>query len=127
MTTELLKRFDIEVTAAKQAITKTFELDKNITVVNGVFVTSDRDELMYYRGTQGIEINKQECVPENCESKVLMFGINVGGKDRFRELNGVAPGNGAVKVTYKDNDDGRTTFEPYRFSVYFICQAEDGI
>jgi len=44
------KRFDIQITTAREAVNKSFELDKNIKAVKGVLVTSDKDDLLYYRG-----------------------------------------------------------------------------
>jgi hypothetical protein len=119
------KRFDVQVTAAKETVTKTFELDKNIKSVKGVLVTSDKDDLLYYRGTQKIEINKEEYFPENYESKLLMSGINVSPKQRYYDLGGVNPGNGIIKLIYTDNEDGRTVFQAYRVSLYVDCEMED--
>ena len=64
------KRYDIQVTAAGQNISKSFDLDKNIKSVKGLLLTSDKDDLMYYRGSQRIEINKEEYFPDNYESKL---------------------------------------------------------
>lgn len=119
------KRFDIKITQANSTVSDTFELDKNIVKVHGVLVTSDKDDLLYYRGTQKIEINKEEFFPENYESKLLMSGINVAPKQRYYDLGGVPPGNGRVQITYKDLDDGRTAFVPYRVSLYLDCEMED--
>jgi hypothetical protein len=119
------KRFDIKITQANSTVSDTFELDKNIVKVHGVLVTSDKDDLLYYRGTQKIEINKEEFFPDNYESKLLMSGINVTPKQRYYDLGGVAPGNGRVQIVYKDLDDGRTRFEPYRVSLYLDCEMED--
>ncbi len=119
------KRFDIKITQANSTVSDTFELDKNIVKVHGVLVTSDKDDLLYYRGTQKIEINKEEFFPENYESKLLMSGINVAPKQRYYDLGGVPPGNGRVQITYKDLDDGRTAFAPYRVSLYLDCEMED--
>ena len=119
------KRFDIKILVANSSVSDTFELDKNIVKVHGILVTSDKDDLLYYRGTQKIEINKEEFFPENYESKLLMSGINVAPKQRYYDLGGVAPGNGLVKITYKDLDDGRTVFAPYRVSLYLDCEMED--
>lgn len=121
------KRFDIQVTAANQIISKTFELDKNIKSVKGVLVTSDKDDLLYYRGSQKIEINKEEYFPENYESKLLMSGINVSPKQRYYDLGNVNPGNGSVKLVYQDTDDGRTAFSAYRVSLYVDCEMEDAV
>ena len=119
------KRFDIKILVANSSVNDTFELDKNIVKVNGLLVTSDKDDLLYYRGTQKIEINKEEYFPDNYESKLLMSGINVAPKQRYYDLGGVAPGNGLVKITYVDLDDGRTVFSPYRVSLYLDCEMED--
>lgn len=118
------KRFNIQVAAANQSVTKTFELDKTIKGIKGVLVTSDKDDLMYYRGSQRIEINKEEFFPDDYESKLLMSGINVPPKQRYYDLGNVNPGNGSIKVIYTDADDGRTVFAPYRVAVYFDCEME---
>jgi hypothetical protein len=119
------KRFDIKILVANSSVSDTFELDKNIVKVHGILVTSDKDDLLYYRGEQKIEINKKEIFPENYESKLLMSGINVEPKSRYYPLGGVAPGNFLVKISYKDLDDGRTVFTPYRVSLYLDCEMED--
>lgn len=119
------KRFDIQIAAARDSVNKTFELDKNIKAVKGVLVTSDKDDLLYYRGTQKIEINNSEFFPDNYESKLLMSGINVAPKQRYYDIGSVNPGNGIIKLSYTDTEDGRTRFEPYRVSLYVDCEMED--
>ena len=119
------KRFDLQVTDANKTVSKTYELDKNIKAVKGVLITSDKDDLLYFRGSQKIEINKEEFFPENYESKLLMSGINVSPKQRYYDLGNVAPGNGLVKLTFTDTDDLRTPFSPYRVSLYLDCEMED--
>lgn len=119
------KRFDIQVTEANKTVSKTFELDKNIKTVKGVLITSDKDDLLYFRGTQKIEINKEEFFPENYESKLLMSGVNVPPKQRYYDLGNANPGNGSVKVTFTDSDDMRSDFRAYRVSLYLDCEMED--
>lgn len=119
------KRFDLQVTEANEKVSQTFELDKNIVAVKGLLLTSDNDELLYYRGSQKIEINSEEIFPENYESRLLMSGINVPPSGRFYDLGSFPPGNGNVKVDFKDTPDTRTTFQPYRVSFYLNCEMED--
>ncbi len=119
------KRFDIQVTEANKSYSKTYELDKNIRTVKGLLLTSDKDELLYFRGSQRIEINKEEYFPDNYESKLLMSGINVTPKLRYYELGNVPPGNGLVKLVFTDTDDQRSQFTPYRVSLYLDCEMED--
>lgn len=41
MLTPVKKRYDIQVTAANQSFTQTFELDKNIQIIKGLLFTSN--------------------------------------------------------------------------------------
>lgn len=119
------KRFDITITAADATVSKTFELDKSIIAIHGLLFTSDRDDLMYYRGSQKIEINREEIFPEQYESKLLMTGLNVGPNERYYKLNGMLPGNGKVKVDFKDTNDDRLPFAAYRVSIYLDLEITD--
>lgn len=125
MIRRIKKRFDIEVTDEDSNYNKNFELDKSIVCIRGLLFTSDKDDLMYFRGSQRVEINKQEYFPEAYETKLLMTGVNVRPNAKYYHLGRVHPGNGIVRVEYKDTDDGRTTFEPYRVSLYLDCDMED--
>lgn len=115
------KRFDIAVTEPNSVNSKTFELDKNIAAVAGILFTSDKDDLLYYRGSQKVEINKEEIFPENYESKLLLSGINVAPDNRYYDLGSQPAGNGTIKVEYKDTEDSRAAFTPYRVSLYVEC------
>lgn len=119
------KRFDIQVNEADKTVSGSFELDKNIRYVRGVLLTSNKDDLMYYRGSQKIEVNKQELFPEGYESKLLMCGINVSPNVRYYETAHTAVGNGMVKLEYKDTNDSRAPFEAYRVSIYLNCELND--
>lgn len=119
----LRKRYDLLITEAGRIYTKTFDLDKIITHITGILITSDRDDLLYYRGSQRLEVSKVEIFPEGYESKLLMTGINVSPDDRYFEFTDLAIGNGAFKIDYLDTDDARVTFEPYRVSFYLQCIA----
>lgn len=118
------KRYDIQVTESGKLVTQSFELDKTIKTVKGLLITSDKDDLLYYRGSQKIEINKEEYFPENYESKLLMSGISVPPKQRYYDLGSVNPGNGSVKLSYQDTEDSRTPFSTYRVSLYLDCEME---
>jgi hypothetical protein len=127
MLQRIKKRFDIDITESGAVHSKTFELDKNITAIHGLLFTSDKDDLMYYRGSQKVEINRQEVFPEGYETKLLMSGLNVSPNDRFYELGGVEPGNGKVKVDFKDTNDERIPFAQYRVTLYLDCAVNDQI
>lgn len=119
------KRFDLQITADGETVSKNFELDKSIVCIRGLLFTSNKDELLYFRGSQRVEINKQEFFPEDYETKLLQSGINVRPNSRYYSLGRVDPGNGIVRVEFKDTADGRTTFSAYRVSLYLDCEMED--
>lgn len=119
------KRFDIQVTEAGKTVSQSFELDKNIPTIKGLLLTSNRDDLLYYRGSQRIEVNKQEVFPEGYESKLLMTGINVSPNVRYYETGNLSTGNRLIKLEYKDNNDSRAPFEAYRVSLYVSCEQTD--
>lgn len=116
------KRFDIQVTSDREKVSKTFELDKNIIVLKGLRMGTDKEAQLYYRGTQRIEINGQEILPEGYESKYLMASINIPMNGRYKTLEDLPPGNGKVKLEYQDNS-GEVSFATYRVSIYLLCEA----
>ncbi len=112
------ERFDIKVKRPNQTIKETFELDKNAKYVQGILITSDRDELLFYRGSQRIALNDKELVPEEFESRLIMAGLNVAPDERTISLGNIESGNGRLEVWYKDQDHSNTKFQPYRVTIY---------
>ena len=118
----LLKWVDILVTAPDKNYSVTIELDKTIAYIKGFQLTSNRDNLMYARGSQKIEVNRTEIVPEGYESKQLYSTANVAVNERFFRRGGRVPvGNGQVKIDYKDTSDAVAPFEPYRVRLNLDC------
>jgi hypothetical protein len=124
MAKRIKKRYDIDVQTANAISSKTFELDKTVTAIHGILFTSDRDDLVYYRGSAKVEINSDEIFPEGYETKLLMSGLNVSPNDRFYNMGGVLPGNFKVKVEYKDTADARLQFAAYRVSIYLDVEIK---
>lgn len=125
MITRVKKRYDIEITQEDQLHSKTFELDKNIIKVHGLLLESNRDDLLFYRGFCKIEINRQEIFPEGYAAKLLMSGINVSPNDRYYELCALEPGNGQVRLEYKDSYHMLSSYENYRVSLYLDCEINE--
>ncbi|RYF87390.1 MAG: hypothetical protein EOO06_18000 [Chitinophagaceae bacterium] len=124
MAKRIKKRYDIDVQTANAISSKTFELDKTVTAIHGILFTSDRDDLVYYRGSAKVEINSDEIFPEGYETKLLMSGLNVSPNERFYNMGGVLPGNFKVKVEYKDTADARLQFVAYRVSIYLDVEIK---
>ncbi|MBL7760946.1 MAG: hypothetical protein JNK08_09665 [Sediminibacterium sp.] len=125
MLKRIKKRFDITVNFPERTFTSTFELDKNVSAIHGLLVTSDKDDLLYYRGSQRIEINREEIFPEKYESKLLMSGLGVAPDERFYSLGKLEPGNYKVKVDFTDTSHITVDFEIYRVSLYLDCEITE--
>jgi hypothetical protein len=119
------ERFDVLVTAPDDTYRGEFELDKNAKYLLGIIVTSDRDDLLFYRGSQKIQLNDIELFPEGFDSKLLMSGLNVAPNDRMITLGEIPTGNGKLDVLYQDK--GHTlasSFEAYRVTIYTFSAVE---
>lgn len=121
---EIYKQFSFIVETAGISYNKKFELDKNIRLIRGIQMTSDKPYLLYYRGSQRIEISGDELFPEYYESKLLMSGISVPPDERWVNLgNGALSGSGEVKILYKDLNLP-STFEAYKVTIVFKCELK---
>ncbi|CAG5082768.1 hypothetical protein [Parvicella tangerina] len=118
------ERFDLKITSPNQVFKGEFELDKNANFLIGIGLTSDRDDLLFYRGTQKIQVNDQELFPEEFESRLLMSGINVSPNDRMIKVGKIETGNGRVEIWFKDQDHPLAKFTPYRVTIYTFSKVD---
>ena len=119
------EKFDLSVSEAEAVIKKQFELDKNARFLLGIVVTSDRDDLMYYRGSQKILINDRELFPEGYHSKLLMAGLNVAPDERMVSVGGVPTGNGKLDVWFTDVEHSEVPFAAYTVTIYAYSTPND--
>lgn len=119
------KAFTFVVDTEGQPVSKKFDLDKNVKLVRGILLSSSRPNLLFYRGSQRIEISGEEIFAEDYESKILMSGLSVAPDQKFRTLgNGVVAGNGEVKIQYKDTANPQAPFEAYRVTIILQCEMK---
>lgn len=122
----LKELFSINVTTSGETVKASFEVDKNAHRITGVEISSSRDDLMYYRGSQVVKINDEEFFPEGFESKKLMCGLNIPPHMRFYRLGSVDPGNRKVELHYTDKDNPSVApFEPYTVILYVYSTLSD--
>lgn len=119
------KRFDIQVATLGELVKKDFQLEKTIKQIVGLTITSDRDDLLFYRGSQKIEINGAEIFPDGYESKLLIAGISLAPNDRYYTLleSEGEIGNGIVSISYQDTDHPLAPFNAYRVSLYIEAEV----
>jgi hypothetical protein len=108
-----------------QVVNKKFDLDKNVKVVHGIAMSSDKPNLLFYRGSQRIELSGEELYPEDFESKMFMSGLGVAPDDKYKSLgNGVIAGNGELKIQYKDTYNPQANFSSYKIIVVLLCEMK---
>jgi hypothetical protein len=118
------KTYSILVETEGQPVSKTFLLDKNVKLVTGLQITSNDPKLLFYRGSQRVEISGDELFPEDFESKILMSGLGVAPDNKYRSLGQVVPGNGEIKIQYKDSINPNAPFVPYKVTFIFLCEMK---
>src|SRR5688500_20182130 len=92
------KIFTFLVEDAGQPVNKKFDLDKNVKVVHGIAISSDKPNLLFYRGSQRLELSGDELFPEDYESKMFMSGMAVAPDDKYKTLgNGVEIGRASCR------------------------------
>ena len=109
---------DILVTAEGQIIKEKFELDKTVRLIKGIKLTSDREDLLWYRGVQRVVINGKERYEDNYESRNFQSSINVSVNKRYKNLRNLEPGNGIIEIDYTDIPHPLYPFASYRVSLY---------
>ena len=117
------KRYSFIVDTPSTSYSKKFDLVKNIKLVRGILISSDKPDLLFFRGSQKITVNGDELFPEDYESKLLMSGISVPPDQKYADLgDGVIAGNGEVKISYKDSENSTTSFSSYEVNMYLMCE-----
>ena len=117
---------EVMVTAANATFKESFEVDKHAEVILGIDISSNFDNLLFYRGSQRITINDMEIFPEGYESKMLLQGLNVSVNERIIKLGeDILPGNRVVSFEYKDQDHPAKVFQPYRVRLYVFSKLQD--
>jgi hypothetical protein len=116
--------FDFIVDEPDKLYNQKFELSKNVISIEGIVITSNLDDLLYYRGRQRIEINGREYFPQKYESKLLMTSLNIPPNLKYYDMEGVKPGDGIIKFSFQDTEHPRTIFSPYSVHLYVKCQID---
>jgi hypothetical protein len=119
------KVFSFLVDDEEETYTKKFDLDKNVRLVHGILLSSNKPSLLFYRGSQRMEINGDEIFPEDYESKLLMSGLAVSPDQKYRSLgDGVVSGNCEVKIQYKDTENPNAAFAAYKVTIVLQCEMK---
>ncbi|CAN5729426.1 hypothetical protein BH11BAC7_BH11BAC7_21350 [soil metagenome] len=111
--------FTLTIDSAGETFKGSFEVDKNAEKIIGVAISSDREDIVYFRGSQIIKINDEEFFPEGYETKQLMCGINLSPNQRYYRLGKINPGNRKVDLIYTDSGNNSVAgFETHKIYLY---------
>ena len=117
---------DVQVTKANQTFKGNFEVDKHVSKIIGIAISSNYDEHLYFRGSVKITVTEKEIYPEGYEAKMLLQGWSVPVNDRIIKLGEeLDPGNRKVELEYKDNDHSSATFQPYSVRLYVYSRIAE--
>ncbi len=121
----LYKVFSFLVDAEGEVFNKKFDLDKNVSLVRGILLSSNKPNMLFYRGSQRIEISGDEIFPEEHESKLLMTGMSVSPDGKFLTLgDGAVAGNGVLKIQYRDEINPNAVFTAYKVIIVLLCEMK---
>jgi hypothetical protein len=119
------KEYDITISADGETVKKTFEVDKSVKTVKGVMLLSNRPDLVFYRGSLRLEINKEEIFPEGYSASRLLSSPNVKPNDRIYAIGEHEVSNGLIKIEYTDAADGRTVFAAHTVTLCVEGEREE--
>ena len=120
-TREVVKRLDVNISAASTNFTATLKLDKRIKTITGVALTlSNEDGVSTLEN--GLTINGQEIFESNFGANMIFCYATVEGNKRYYTLNQTIT-NGEIKVVCNDTNSG--DFAPYKAIFYFRCTQVD--
>lgn len=119
------KEYDITISADGETVKKTFEVDKSVKTVKGVMLLSNRPDLVFYRGSLRLEINKEEIFPEGYSASRLLSSPNVKPNDRIYAIGEHEVSNGLIKIEYTDAADGRTVFATHTVTLCVEGEREE--
>lgn len=119
------KEYDLSIAAESDTVKKTFELDKSVKNIKAVMLVSNRPDLVYYRGSLRLEINKEEIFPEGFSACRILSSPNVKPNDRVYSIKEQPSGNGLIKIEYTDAPDGRTIFAAYTVTLCVDGEREE--
>lgn len=114
--------FTISVATSGQTVSKTFSFDNNVKRILSVAVESEFPNLAYYRGSQRLEINNDELLPEGMPTRRLMGNLNIAQDDREFSLGNIEHGNRMLKIDYVDKNHPSAAFVPYDVVFLFKCE-----
>lgn len=120
----IYKRYNIDISSADSRTKTDFELDKNVETVIGLTLTSDREDMLYHRGSIRLSLNGEEVFPEGYASKLLISGLAVPPDERYYRTE-LRPGNGMITLSFEDTHHPLAPFSPYRVSLYVKCLLSD--
>jgi hypothetical protein len=66
--------FDIQQNGT---IRRDIEIQSNVKAITGLQISSNRDDLIYQRGSMGLTISNIEITPDNTPDRLFMSGIGV--------------------------------------------------
>ena len=119
--------FELDVTAAGATVEETFTLPSIFKSVDDMLLTSNRKDLLAFRGKFRMSIGDQEIFTKNYRAELVMPGFHVSPDQKWRKLLQIADleksGN-QIEFSYTDDTNGTGTFAPHKVYLYVRGQRK---
>lgn len=114
--------FELDVTTQGQEVSKTFNLERDVTAINGFQIDSDRLDVAVNRLSIGLEIDNKTRIHRHIPAKLFISNVGIKPSERYTNFGSdevgaivaLPVGNGQISLSAKDVDSGLTAFTPYK-------------
>lgn len=117
--------FELEVATAGQTVEETFTLTSIFKTVEDMLLTSNRKDLLAFRGKFGMTIGDNQLFTKNYRAELVMPGFHVAPNNKWRKLLSISDledTGDTIDFTYTDDANGSGVFAPY--TVYLFVRGQ---
>ena len=117
------RTFKLPVSLSGELLTKEFDLLSDMGSVIGLAVTSDRRDLVFYRGSIGVSIAGKDLIQEGEDANEYMFGIEHPSRTwAFGELP-LDSTDRRMRVRYQDSEVAGRAFSVHVVKIVVTYQV----
>jgi len=119
--------FEITVTSAGETVEDSFTVPSIFKTIEDMLLTSNRKDLLAFRGKFRMNIGDQEIFTKNYRAELVMPGFHVSPNEKWRKLLQVADlekSGDEIEFSYTDDQNGTGNFAPYVVYLYVRGQRK---
>lgn len=113
--------FEFTVNAEGETVDSEFTLPSTFKNVQDILLTSNRKDLLAFRGKFSMFIGGKEIFAKNYRAELVMSGFHVSPNEKWRKLLKVEDldkTGDQIDLSYTDDSSGSGTFASYKVFLY---------